>query len=527
MPDPSTLPREVFLQIIYDTIGTKPDQWMYCYHFLPADLCLVNWQWNRALTPLLYSRFEYTGYGEHAKSLWGFFRTVMLRPELAPHIRMLGFTTEWTPARPPKTAALYRKNAKLVQKAIDQVGLQHVGDAEAELRQADHRSLIAAILAHAPNLAMLQLHVLREDPWLDTILAHAISRAHNSDSTDGDTPEAVAFQSLHTLYIASGEAPRISGRNTYQTHHVSYPARMNAQRAFLRLPKLQELQIIDAQLDDDLSMIPAEETALTKLTIAFRSPVENIKPVLQYTSKLTHLSLALSITGRHFDLTIHQDLWNALLPLRKQLVFLDLFSPDMRKDPEGYTSHTTPREEIFKQYNHLSYCPPLRQFPKLRQLAITPLLLLGHRCQHSPPLKFVNHIPPNCESLALYGGDRSWILSYIHRLADELAAIPHNKPPLLLNSIVVDAPWPPNWSGYLPYKGMIDICKQNRIMFNTAGRDFLFYGGENTHFAVVTHETDVGWGVKEEWMRRKKMGDVMPRGIVVDMHRGTLDGEWV
>ncbi|KAL4863042.1 hypothetical protein BDV12DRAFT_206837 [Aspergillus spectabilis] len=525
MPDPSILPREVFLQIIYDTIGGKPDQWMYCYHFLPADLCLVNWQWYRALTPLLYSRFEFTGYGEHVKSLWAFFRTIILRPELAGHIRMLGFTTEWTPARPPKTAALYRKNAKIVQQAINQAGLQHVGSAEAELRQADHRSLVALILAHAPNLAMLQLHVLREDPWLDTILAHAISSSRNSDGTDA--PEAVAFQSLRTLYIASGEAPHISGRNTYQTHHVSYPARMNAQRAFLGLLKLQELQIIDAQLDEDLSMVQAEENALTHLTIAFRSPVENIKPVLRYTSRLTHLSLALSISGRHIDLAMHQDLWKGLLPLREQLIYLDLFSPDMRKDPEGYTSHTTPREEIFRQYDHLSFCCPLRRFTKLRQLCITPLLLLGHRCRHEPPLKFINHMPPNCESFALYGGDRSWILEYIERLTEEMANIPHNKPPLVLNSIVVDAPWPPVWAGRLPYRSMVEICKQNRIMFNTAGRDFLFYGGENTHFAQTTHERGVGMGTKETWMKAKKMKDVMPRGITVDMHKGTLDEDWV
>ncbi|KAL4787061.1 hypothetical protein BJX76DRAFT_354473 [Aspergillus varians] len=297
MPDPSTLPRELFLQIFYDTIGGKPDRWMYCYHVLPADLCLVNKQWYRALTPLLYSRFEFTGHGEHAKSLWGFFRTIILRPELAGHIRMLGFTMAWTPVRPPKTAALYRKNAKIVRQAIEQ--------AEAELRQADHRSLVALVLAHAPNLAILQLHVLRDDPWLDAILAHAISRTGSSSGgTDAaPRPEAVAFQSLQTLYIASGETPRFYGRNAHQTRHVSYPARMNAQRAFLRLPNLQELQLIDAQLDEDVLVSAAqaeEESALTQLTIAFRSPVENIKPVLRYTSRLTHLSLALSITGRHF-----------------------------------------------------------------------------------------------------------------------------------------------------------------------------------------------------------------------------------
>ncbi|KAL2822435.1 hypothetical protein BJX63DRAFT_376497 [Aspergillus granulosus] len=524
MPDPSSLPREVFLQIIYDVIGGKPDQQMYCYRVLPAELCLVNWQWSHALAPLLYSRFEFNGSDGKVKSLWGFFRTIILRPELAGQIRMLSFTNECKPVKPPKTAGLYRKNAKAIQQAINQAGLGYVGDAEVELRLADHRSLVALILAHAPKLAMLQLHIAREDLWLDTVLAHAIARR---DSDSSDTPQAVAFQSLRALYLASAETPPISPRNTYQSHHVSYPARMNQQRAFLRLPKLQELQLIDAQLDDNVANIEPEETSLTQLTIAFRSPVENLKPVLKYTTKLTHLSLSLSITGRHFDLQMHLDMWNALLSLREQLVYLDLYSPEMNKDPEGYNGERTPRDELFRAYSQLSYCCPLRRFTKIRQLSITPLLLLGHRCQHESPLKFVNHIPPNCESFALYGGERSWILSYIERLVDEMACIPHNKPPLRLNSIVVDAPWPPNWAGRLPYRSMIEICKRNRIMFNTAGRDFLFYGGENTHFARVTHDAVTGGSTKERWMVEKKMRDVMPRGIVVDMHRGTLDEDWV
>ncbi|KAL3459799.1 hypothetical protein BJX64DRAFT_199724 [Aspergillus heterothallicus] len=526
MPDPATLPREVFLQIIYDAIGGKPDQWLYCYNTLPADLCLVNWAWNHALTPLLYSRFEFNGSGEQTSSLWGFFRAIILRPELAGHIRMLGLTSPCKPVKPPKTAALYRRNAKLVQQAIGQAGLEHVGDAEAELRRADHRSLVALILAHASNLAMLQMHVAREDPWLDTILAHAIAR-RNDDESDG--PKSVAFQSLHTLYIASAETPPINSKNTYQSHHVSYPARMNQQRAFLRLPKLQVLQILDAQLDDNLATIEPEENSLTQLTIAFRSPVENLNPVLRYATKLTHLSLSLSITGRHYDLQLHADMWEALLPFRDQLIYLDLYSPEMDRDPAGYDSERTPREEIFRTYSHLSYCCPLRRFPNLRQLKITPLLLLGHRCQHDPPLKFVSHLPPNCESLALYGGERSWILHYIERLADEMAAIPQNKPPLTkLNSIVVDAPWPPTWAGRLPYRDMIEICEEKRIMFNTAGRSFLFYGGTNTLFGRVTHDARIVKAeITESWLCERKMRDIMPKGIEVDMQRGTLDEDWV
>ncbi|KAL3443242.1 hypothetical protein BJX65DRAFT_209167 [Aspergillus insuetus] len=524
MPDPSTLPREIFLQIIYDAIGGKPDQWMYCYSILPADFCVLNKSWYHALNPLLYSRFEFNGSAEATKSLWGFFRAIILRPELAGHIRMLGLTSECKPAPPPKTAGLYRKNAKLVQRAIAQAGLGHVGDAEAELRQADHRALVALILAHTPNLAMLQLHVAREDPWLDTILAHAINHRNRNGS---DVPDALAFQSLRTLYLASAETPPINARNRYQSHHVSYPARMNKQRAFLRLQNLQELQLIDAQLDDDLTTNQAEENHLTQLTIAFRSPVENLNLVLNYTTKLTHLSLSLSITGRHYNLQMHQDMWNALIPLRNQLLYLDLYSPEMNRDPEGYESERTPRSELFKAYKDLSFCCPLRRFPRIRQLSITPLLLLGHNCRHEPPLKFVNHLPPNCESFALYGGERLWILSYIEKLAEEMALIPHNNPPFHLNSIVVNAPWPPTWSGRLPYGAMVGICKEKRIMFNTAGRDFMFYGGENMHFAKVTHNAAVRSETKKEWLVRRKMADVMPRGLVVDGERGTLDEEWV
>ncbi|KAL2819088.1 hypothetical protein BDW59DRAFT_151685 [Aspergillus cavernicola] len=440
----------------------------------------------------------------------------MLRPELAAHIRHLTLTTPFKPIRPPKTKGLYRSNRKIIQQALTRAGLANVGDPETELRQADHRALIGLILAHAPRLVTLQLHVAKDDPYLDAILVHAVDRGQKKS----DTPQAVAFQVLRTLYLASADAPPINLRARYRMRQISY-ACMKKDRPFIRLPRLRELQIINAQLEDDLAMIQPEENSLTELTITFKSPVQNIQPVLRYTTKLTQLSLAVNVPGSQIDLVMHEDLWKAILPFRDQLQYLDLHEPRRTMYSQGHpNSRLTPQSGAVADGRHVSFCCPLHQFTKLRQLCISPQLLLGHQCPHPSPTKFVSHLPPALESFALYCGH-----NYIERLSEEVLAIPQKKPRMPLNSILIDTQtW---WSRDLPCESITGACRRNRIMLNTAGGDFLFYGGDRTHFADKTYDVIKSGEVHAADLAWKKARDIMPKGLTVQTHSGTLDENWV
>ncbi|OJJ60347.1 hypothetical protein ASPSYDRAFT_42068 [Aspergillus sydowii CBS 593.65] len=527
MPDPATLPRELFLQVLYHVLGDSPDQWPHRPIQVPPEWCLVNRNWYRAATPLLYSWFEFDGHPGKIYSLWVFWLTILERPDLAVHVRHLRLLTQFKAPRLPEDAAgMYREAAPLAKKKLAEAGLGNVGDPEGDLNQGNNLPILALILLYCPRLVSLALHVAVVDPYLDALLASAVIRHWET----GNAPLRLAFQSLRRLHIATDEEASPSDGSpssiAVELTGKRRPSCIGKRRPFLRLPNLQELRLIDAVLESDVDT-PSEDTSLTELTIVFNSPVENLRPVLQYTTKLTKLSLSLDTVNEQFDVSIHQKLWDAILPLRHQLEYLDLFEPP--KPVPWNKRHELPKPFLLN--DHLSFCCPLYQFTKLRQLCITPRLLLGNNCAHTPSLKFVSHLPRSLQSFALYGRSSQRIIEGIECLEDEISAIPLNKPlllPLLL-SIVIDSPNPPRrlqhlWRSNVPGKHIADICVRKRIMWHTNSGLLLLEGGRKTFFAIRTHN-NIPTSPDNTLARLKKRraADIVPMGLNVQGYRGVLN----
>ncbi|KAL3486212.1 hypothetical protein BJX62DRAFT_242203 [Aspergillus germanicus] len=297
----------------------------------------------------------------------------------------------------------YYKLARTFSQEMALAGLDGVGFPEEHVEAGSHRPMFALLLLHCPRLASLHIHVPSQDPYLAAILRDAIVRRW-----EGQPPPKILVQA---------------------------PVYIEKEQPFFRLPKLEDFQIVDAQFGREIGPLPQEDNVLTNLSIAFHaSLVQHLWPTLRHTNKLTHLSLSLcDARGRmEADLGIHQDLWAALLPFKDQLEYLDLFEPE--KDFERWS-----RDELFYNHRGNTYCCPLSTFTKLRHLAITPLLLLGHGCTHMAPTKFISHLPRKMEYFALYGHIPEWIHRHIHRYGDELCEIVRNVPAFPIKSIVIDA----------------------------------------------------------------------------------------
>ncbi|KAL5334096.1 hypothetical protein BJX70DRAFT_30552 [Aspergillus crustosus] len=519
MPNLSTLPHELFLHILYYVLNGRPDKAIFFYSRVPADLCLVNRHWHEIITPLLYSRYEYTGKCDQVYSLCRLIESLVQNPELAAHVRHLILTAQYKPADLAENGSLLRRNpaiATLLEQYIDQAGLSSVGNPVDELLRGDLRALIALLLLHTPRLLSLQLHVYEDDPYLDAILARAVVRGDE----DGDT-QSRPLQSLQTLYVASAEqTPPRDGLDP----EVTDPARMSQHRPFLRLPRLQELHIIDAEIDSNLDTLQPEVTEMTQLSITFMSHIPNLLPVLQYTTNLTQLSLSLNVLNHKLDLSVHQSLWEALLPLGKRLQYLDIYEPEASVLSRADLSSNKP---LFPSYTHISFCCPLAQFPKLRQLCITPFMLQGHQCEHPSPEKFISHLPPRLESLTLYAQNCTRILQSINQLDKELLSILQNKPPLPLNCLLFGTSRPlPVVLGPTATEQINRLCEAKGIMFKTSPYRYWFEGGRKTHFARTTHEVGESSEDLQASLGYQGYREVIPRGLTVHGYRGRLDENW-
>ncbi|KAL4965784.1 uncharacterized protein BDV14DRAFT_199557 [Aspergillus stella-maris] len=505
MPDPSSLPIELFLYVLDYVAGDAK---------IPWTLSLVNRGWRSAVTPLVFSRFEFDGNIERIHKLWLLLVVIAHMPRLGTHVRHLVLTTQKKPDELPQFALrLYMSMATFVKSKLAKAGLEHVGDPAMHMARGDNRPMIALILLLCPNIVSLQLHVATVDPYLDAILASAVVR-----DWDGKTPPMRAFQSLRTLHIATAEA---AGYNEQFVPIINAPTRMNKRRPYLRLPRLEELQIVDAQFGVGLDSLPAEDTALSRLTIVFMSQIEYIRPVFQYTTKLTQLSLCLPLNGNGEirDLQVHQSLWEALCPLKDQLEYLDLYEPELRITPQSDS-------DPFPKSQNFSYCCPLSNFLKLRQLSITLLLLAGHQCQHEPSTKFINHLPPALESFVLYGCSQNWIFEHIRLLKEEILAITEAKPLLPLNSILICSS-PETTIPSAPSEHIRGICKEKRIMFTTVDFGLVYQGGSLTDFARTTHKSqpdldDIVYGPRD-FDKNHKSWNIIPKDMTAHGRRGTLD----
>ncbi|KAL4942726.1 hypothetical protein BDV06DRAFT_221913 [Aspergillus oleicola] len=155
--------------------------------------------------------------------------------------------------------------------------------------------LLAALLAHCPNLIRLHLHVDPADEFLRRILSHAITRASPSSPATPAGPAQIVFQNLETLAL---HPPRSHREPMRQVPKVSLHPEVfiGAQDPYYFLPKLKNL-IVLAHHTHDRDFNPRKHYSLSQVMIE-----SNITETMHQAAQLSGLTLS-STTFQQIDLT--------------------------------------------------------------------------------------------------------------------------------------------------------------------------------------------------------------------------------
>ncbi|KAL4811056.1 hypothetical protein BDV18DRAFT_155666 [Aspergillus unguis] len=435
------MPGEILMQIGRQLAGADPvtDPYAYLYDHIPASLCLVNKHWNNVFTPFLYGHFRFTSHPHQTKSLWLFLRTLVHRPDLAEHVRQLTlFNSDYdadydcdqeTFLRSLKH--LYDDNEDWLKHAIKQVqwdkptndndtlGAEaletlnisihssNMHRIEYSYRNTYHKPLLSLVCAHCPNVLRANLQLYELDFFFEDILCRA-----GYAPLDPHGPAAIAFQNLADLSIA----PR--------DYHCAPHARpfvvtcISLERPFWRLPALKSLHAVKAYaaLGWDSPVTDLNHASkIENLSIGLTDDDYNLEALLSAVPNLKQLAVSLptQFPERHGP-TLHQRLWDALLPLKDQLEYLDIHQDAFQAlSSEGLFPGDTRRE----------FCPPLAQFTALEHLNLTPLLLAGYNCEHLEPTKCRSHLPPGLVSLGIYTENQTYLLEHFGSLQAELGSL--------------------------------------------------------------------------------------------------------
>ncbi|KAL2868898.1 uncharacterized protein BJX67DRAFT_349496 [Aspergillus lucknowensis] len=357
--------------------------------------------------------------------------------------------------------------------------------------------LVALVLAHCPNLVRLSLHTGIRDAFLARILHFAIERRATAEQVPG-----IAFQKLEKLYVSPSNClDRYAG----QLRVIPYSqTSLDRYRRYHHLPRLKEFVILNGSISEGAIKRPTpfEQLALPRIN----NFLPQIEPLFRMSSGLRHLSFSSRYQkGPQF----HRSFWPTLNHLKDTLEYLDFY--------EEHYDHMPGQKKYFPDLQELSFCPPLAEFTKLRYLATTPLLLLGHRCKHETPDKLRSHLPPNLESLGFYTYRTDWLASHIPYFEIELEAIVLDAiPRRKLSSICLD------FDNRLPLGKMRHAATEHGITFRTDGSSCMLYAGRESPFAEASRG-GITISALAETLLSRKTAEIIPRCMTVQSVKGKLD----
>ncbi|KAL4968114.1 uncharacterized protein BDV14DRAFT_197344 [Aspergillus stella-maris] len=393
-----------------------------------------------------------------------------------------------------------------------------------------HKPLMALIVAHCPSVHRLHMNATEDDGFLDDILCWASYGASHPAC-----PKALCFQNVDELSIEPTTTSCIN---------------IGIDRPYYRLPKLRTFVAGSASVSFGRKRrIPIEyNSCIQNLCLKVNRPGFDWSNLLGVMTNLRQLSICLGIDwarddsnddnaannasdfnneidndavvdGEEYDTgkTITQsDLWNCLLQFKDQLEYLDIYQEESKKT---YASE--------KKW----FCPPLREFTKLRHLSITPRLLLGHECEHFPPRKFRNHLPPNILSIFLYtnshlqglqpcGNGLDLLYGRVRQCATELEGIAIQGAQNGLRVIGIGAEDTGMVAPFILTK-LREATARYGIQFIDNLHPYAFTGGRTAPLARATNRT-ISLDVLRSSVRGSRMGEVIPWPLKVFHVKGRL-----
>ncbi|KAK1148547.1 hypothetical protein N8T08_009553 [Aspergillus melleus] len=427
---------------------------------------LVNHSWYFAVTPRLYHTFINNGDMEDRESLWQFMRTVVEMPNLAKHVKVVNLL-HCLKYSGPRSVPLAKRlcddylpalKQGMYESGIDYYEPEEVLDA---LRADDRRPIIAMILACVTDLESLTMHVTYNDKYLRAIAENAAIPT-TSDYFDNDRRKKFAFKQLKHLSLDTDDQPI-----------RRLPLQVDRYQPFIYFPQLCEMTLLCTYLDPSLysSELSDNESAiahLTRVTIDLHREtlLEDFLRFLDKVSSLTSLCVGFTSTPRS-EWALHGPaaLWNRLIEFKSTLETLDLCGANIERN-----RHDTP-----------IFCPPLKEFTRLKSLSIGTDLLLGNCRKHQAPFKLMNHVPRGLDFLGLYGdagSDRGdWLVPDVDTQLELLAM---GREPKVIH---VDGYGKRCWP-VLPVDKLKIVCRQKRIEYSI---ERLGRGGSGSKFAESSH----------------------------------------
>jgi hypothetical protein len=400
-----------------------------------------------------------------------------------------------------------------------------------------HLPLIALALAYCPNLARLTIHIWPEatDPWLRRIFDYAVGRQGFVTFNTLGTPP---FRRLKTV----NTAPKLSrrGTNGIPVANEHEPVSITSvELPFHRLPALEEALLYHVKADATFGATPNLPEYYGQIEKLHASgPIYNqleLPTWVVLSPRLRQLSFRIPgdewpfiPPGAHssngpapFLEDTGPRLWSGLYPMlyhvRNQLEYLDLYQ-DM--------VHRTKYQQWENMYYFMRpFCFTFEEFRVLRYLTISPLIWGGSHCQHLSPDRLRSHIPPNVETLGIYGAN----LHYLHGLPVNPVAIEEEIQNIMadarqLRCLILESRL--NWhrppqafeSGYT--NAHADAALRG-IQLRHDGENTMFYGGKGTWIGHSILEDADLWASRVYDMESRHK-EVIPQGLVVHGMEGNL-----
>jgi hypothetical protein len=425
---------------------------------------LVSSRWYAALSGRIYSRWLHDGEHHSILSMWKFLRSVLTSRRIADGVHELDIRN-WHLGLVYKSGRLVLSDddVDLFRDALRMAGLETIESSALEaLQKADPRPLMALLLACLPNLATLHAHLPDEDMFFAAVLQKAIEGRQNQQAPNG----IPLLNRLREVHLASAWIYRGRGYQL-RVKHLSH---------VFQLPNIQELSVFDlepCEAFDRFGNSPGS-SSITNLTLVHHRgsllEVPDTLALLAFPRRLTKLSIYLNDNDAmgYRNQISNIDLWSGIRKHEDSLEHLDIYRDCDGDIPECHSRNN-------------SYFGLMRRFTRLRHLYIQPEVVLGGCCTGElAPFRLKDTLPPNLESLVLYGYEG---LVFIKNLAQQLEEVVTSPDFPLLGDVALEMKVPrPGWyctrpTDSLPHHEVRRACREVGKKYETKDSLSFIKGG--------------------------------------------------
>ncbi|KAL2810802.1 hypothetical protein BJX63DRAFT_400946 [Aspergillus granulosus] len=402
MPDPASLPVEIFTQIL----ATALDQ---CEYDLNNEtdlrqlrrLLTLNRRWYNVLLPRLYSKWTYNGARHTWVSLWKFVRTALSNRQLAEMVHTLnvgnwGFypsLVQYDEVAACDKLELTNDDFDLMRKAIraafcDCPNLEMLESKILDpqsLANRDRRPLIILLLICLPNISTIYMHL----PWSTPLLQPVLEEILRYQDRGSSLP---CLRHLTHLYLLAD----VSARQGKTKGSPDASFRLDSIWPLLYFPTLDSLSLYGLDTDGAASLLARCEDKVCRfqhlrIVIGKYSTcaTSDVQALVKLPRILTRFSIFWDYGPQEFDcdpMISVVELWDALQKHRESLEHLEVFYDGSRSDDYAAPGHFG----------------LLQPFQRLQRLDTQLKVLLGGRTkEYVAPFRLKDTLPRSLEALVL------------------------------------------------------------------------------------------------------------------------------